>query len=224
MEESDMASLFLLIVGEVSGKAGAQAEFGRDPRHLEGDCGESRAGDESGPGGPGELSVRHQTRGASMAAMRFAYKQKTLTMALAAVFFVLCAVALFFRAASNDSGLILNGIIEMDQGSASIFYYVLAGLSAVMAAGGVFGFATSMGEPRFVVLDDTGVEIPGYAGRKPVRIAYDAITGLQPGGAYKQRWIYVVHRGGRQAIMGSMLANAGQLDEIGDLLAARVRR
>jgi len=159
-----------------------------------------------------------------MVAMRFAYKPKTLTMILAGVFFLLCAVVLFYRAASNDSGLILNGIIEMDQGSATIFYYVLAGLALAMAAGGVFGFVTSLGGPRFVALDDTGVEIPGNAGRKPVRIAYTAITGLQPGGAYKQRWVYVVHTGGRQAIMGSMLANGAQLDEIANLLAERVRR
>ncbi len=159
-----------------------------------------------------------------MAVMRFAYKPKTLTMILAGVFFLLCAVVLFYRAASNDSGLILNGIIHMDQGSATIFYYVLTGLAALMAAGGVFGFVVSLKGPRFLVLDDTGVEIPGNAGRKPVRIAYNAITGLQPGGAYKQRWIYVVHTGGRQAIMGSMLANAAQLDEIAKLLAERMPR
>lgn len=158
-----------------------------------------------------------------MAATRFAYKPKTLTMIMAGLFFLLCAVVLFFRAASNDAGLILNGIIEMDQGSATIFYYVLTVLAGLMAAGGVFGFVVSLGGPRFVVLDDTGVEIPGAAGRKSVRIAYNAITGLQPGGAHKQRWIYVVHTGGRQAIMGSMLANTAQLDEIANLLAERVR-
>lgn len=159
-----------------------------------------------------------------MTATRFAYKPKTLTMILAGLFFLLCAGVLFYSAATNDAGLILNGIIEMDQGSATMFYYVLAGLSLLMAAGGVFGFVTSLSGPRFVVLDDTGVEIPGTAGRKPVRIAYDAITGLQPGGAYKQRWLYVIHTGGRQAIMGSMLAKAAQLDEIANLLAERVRR
>lgn len=159
-----------------------------------------------------------------MAAMRFAYKPKTLTMILAGLFFLLCAIVLFYRAASNDSGLILNGIIHMDEGSATIFYYVLTGLAAIMAAGGVFGFVISLRGPRFVVLDDTSVEIPGNAGMKPVRIAYNAITGLQPGGAHKQRWIYVVHTGGRQAIMSSMLANAAQLDEIANQLAARMRR
>jgi hypothetical protein len=175
--------------------------------------------------GSPKQTIRSASDGeSSMTAMRFAYKPKTLTMLLAAAFFLLCAVVLFFRAASNDAGLILNGIIEMDQGGAGIFYYVLAGLSAAMAAGGAFVFATSLGEPRYVVLDDTSVEIPGHAGRKPVRIAYDAITDLQPGGAYRQRWVYVVHTGGRQAIMGSMLANKAQLDEIANLLAARVRR
>ena len=160
-----------------------------------------------------------------MAAMRFAYKPKTLTMLLAAaVLPALCDRPGSTRAATNDSGLILNGIIHMDEGSATIFYYVLTGLAAIMAAGGVFGFVMSARGPRFVVLDDTSVEIPGNAGMKPVRIAYNAITGLQPGGAYKQRWIYVVHTGGRQAIMSSMLANAAQLDEIANQLAARMRR
>lgn len=159
-----------------------------------------------------------------MAVTRFAYKPKSLTMILAGLFFLLCAIVLFFRAASNERGLILNGIIQMDQGSATIFYYVLTGLAALMAAGGVFGFIVSLKGPRFLVLDDTGVEIPGNAGRKPVRIAYDAITGLQPGGAYRQRWVYVVHTGGRQAIMGSMLANTAHLDDIAKLLAERMRR
>lgn len=159
-----------------------------------------------------------------MTVTRFAYKPKTLTMLLAGGFFALCAVVLVFRAASNDRGLILNGIINMDQGSATMFYYVLAGLGALMAAGGLVGFVQSLRGPGFVELDETGVSFPGNLGQKPVRIAYDAITQLQPGGAYKQRWLYIHHGGKRHAIMSSMLAKAGQLDEIEALLAQRIRR
>lgn len=158
-----------------------------------------------------------------MADVRFAYKPKTITMLLAALFFVLCAGGLFYAGATNDAGLTINGFIKLDQDKATVFYYVLAGLGILMAAGGAFAFLASLSGPRFVVLDDAGVEIPGTLGRKSVRIPYDAITGLQAGGAYKQRWIYVTHKGGKQAIMGSMLANVAQLDEIAELIAARVQ-
>ncbi len=159
-----------------------------------------------------------------MTDMRFAYKPKTLTMILAGGFFLLCAVALAFRAASNDRGLILNGIINLDQGGATTFYYVLAGLAALMSVGGFIGFVQSLKGPGFVVLDETGVGFPGNLGQKPVRIAYDAIKRLERGGAYRQRWLYIFHTGGRHAIMSSMLANAAQLDEIEALLAQRISR
>lgn len=158
-----------------------------------------------------------------MTVMRFAYKPKTLTMILAGGFFLACAVVLVFRAASNDRGLILNGIIDMDQAGATTFYYVLAGLAAVMSAGGIIGFVQSLKGPGFVVLDETGVAFPGNLGQKPVRIAYDAIKRLEQGGAYRQRWLYIFHTGGRHAIMSSMLAKAAQLDEIETLLAERMR-
>lgn len=158
-----------------------------------------------------------------MTVTRFAYKPKTLTMILAGGFFLLCAVALFYRAASNDRGLVLNGIITMDQAGATTFYFVLASLSAVMSVGGIVGFVQSLKGAGFVVLDDAGVGFPGNLGQKPVRIAYDAIKRIELGGAYRQRWLYIFHTGGRHAIMSSMLANAAQLDEIEALLAQRIR-
>jgi len=158
-----------------------------------------------------------------MTTLRFAYKPKSLTMALAAGFFLVCAVVLFLRAADNDRGLILNHIIEMDQGSTTLFFYVLAGLSALMAAGGVFGFVTSLRGEKFVVLDEAGVEFPGNVGQKPVRIPYASISRLEPGGVNRQRWLYIHHSGGRHAIMGSLLSNKAQLDEIAELIAARMR-
>ena len=144
-------------------------------------------------------------------------------MLLAAVFFLVATIVLIYAGATNDRGLILNRIFEMDAQGATTFFYVLAGLSAAMTAGGVFGLVMSAREPKFVVLDDTGVAFPGNLGQKPVRIAYSAINGLQPGGAYRQRWLYVLHTGGRHAIMGSMLADTAQLDQIAALLAARMR-
>lgn len=159
-----------------------------------------------------------------MTVTRFAYKPKTLTMILAGGFFALGAVVLAFRAASNDRGLILNGIINMDQGGATTFYYMLAGLGALMSVGGFIGFVHSLRGPKFVELDETGIAFPGNLGQKPVRIAYDAIKRLEQGGAYRQRWLYIFHTGGRHAIMSSMLANAGQLDEIEALLARRIPR
>ncbi|MEQ1780795.1 MAG: hypothetical protein ABMA14_05510 [Hyphomonadaceae bacterium] len=158
-----------------------------------------------------------------MAETRFAYKPKTHVMLLAAVFFLVASVVLIYAGATNDRGLILNHIIEMDEASATTFYYVLAGLSAAMTAGGVFGFVMSLRGAKFVVLDDASVEFPGNLGQKQVRIPYGAITGLQPGGAHRQRWVYILHAGGRHAIMGSMLANPAQLDEIASLIAARIR-
>ena len=158
-----------------------------------------------------------------MTIMRVAYKPKTLTMILAGGFFLLCAVVLVFRAASNDRGLILNGLINMDQGGATTFYYVLAGLGGVMSVGGFIGFVQSLRGPKFVELDETGVAFPGNLGQKPVHIAYDAIKRLEQGGAYRQRWLYIFHTGGQHAIMSSMLANAAQLDEIEALLAQRIR-
>lgn len=158
-----------------------------------------------------------------MAAVRYAYKPKTHVMVLATLFFAACAAGLFYAGFSNDRGLILNGIFKMDEGDAQIFYYVLSGVSVLMVIGGLYGFVMSARAPRYVVLDETGIEIPGGAGQKPVRIPYASIKGLEPGGAYKQRWLYVVHTGGRRAIMASMLEGKNTLDEIETQLIQRTK-
>jgi len=37
-----------------------------------------------------------------------------------------CAIALGFEASSNDRGVIINGIIELDTEQATVFYWVLS--------------------------------------------------------------------------------------------------
>jgi len=54
------------------------------------------------------------------------------------VFFAVCALVIAEEAATNDRGLILEGIFRFSPHGATVFYWVLAGLSALFVLAALF--------------------------------------------------------------------------------------
>ena len=56
-----------------------------------------------------------------METLRYHYRPKTWVMAPAGSFFAVCAAVLGYMVRDNDRGLLINGLISLDPGQASIF-------------------------------------------------------------------------------------------------------
>ena len=98
-----------------------------------------------------------------METLRFEYRPKPLTMALAALFFAACGAFMAHEAANNDRGLILNGVIELSARGATIFYVCLAAVSAVFVAGGLVGVIAGFVRPSYVTLTASELSAPAVA-------------------------------------------------------------
>lgn len=89
----------------------------------------------------------------------FVYKPKWKSLALAIVFFTVCAIALFHKASNNDRGLIIEEIITLSVSSATIFYYVLSAFAVLGVVFGVIGIVTSR-KIKYLIFTETEIRIP----------------------------------------------------------------
>jgi len=70
----------------------------------------------------------------TLATLSYPYKPKASSLVLACVFFGACALIMGGQAASNDEGLILNGVIHFSIYGATVFYWCVAGVSGAFVA------------------------------------------------------------------------------------------
>lgn len=160
-----------------------------------------------------------------METLRFEYRPKPLTMALAALFFAACGAFMAHEAANNDRGLILNGVIELSARGATIFFVCLVVLSAAFVAGGVAGVIAGFVRPSYVTLTASELSAPRSPfSRRPTIIPLADVQGLELQQVQGQRFLNVRHRGGKLSINRAFLPDATAFDALCEALAARVPR
>lgn len=159
-----------------------------------------------------------------METLRYDYKPKAWGMALAGFFFVGCGVILGKTALENHRGLVLNGIIQLDTGDATIFYWVLTAACALAVAAALFGIVDAFGAAQEVVLDETSITVPkGMFGRVPVTVRFTHITDVRIMEVNSQKMLMIHHPGGTLTLPHSMLPTREDFDELADALGARYR-
>jgi hypothetical protein len=145
-------------------------------------------------------------------------------MLLAVAFFGVAALGLARAAIKNDRGLIIDGLIALSQGGATIFFWVLAALSGVFVAVGLAGMLAGRSTPRFVRLTPAELSAPknGFA-RQPTSVRLGDIHDVYVQEIKRQRMLTIRHAGGSLTIMQSMLPGAGAFEELHDALIARLQ-
>ncbi len=151
------------------------------------------------------------------------YRHKWTMIVFCATFFSLCAAVLGVKAANNDRGLVINGLIELGPGGATLFYWVLTALCVgfvVIAALLAYLRLTVRMRLAFGV---TGMTVPSsHWTSEEKEIAYRDIVAVTEATVSGQRFLYVTHPGGKYTILASMLPSKAAFAEIRDFLAARV--
>ena len=109
---------------------------------------------------------------------RVPYRPRATPLILCGLFFCFCAVSLACRAATNDRGLILNGIITFSPYGASVFYWTLSASSGLFVVVAILAF-TGVRSSAFLELTADALLIPrGSLGRRPRRICYTEIVSI----------------------------------------------
>jgi hypothetical protein len=152
------------------------------------------------------------------------YKPKWTHIVFCALFFGLGAVVLGVKAASNDRGLIINGMIELGPDGATMFYWILCMCGVGFVAISAFLAYHRLTLHQRLTLGPAAVIFPEsrWSADEKV-IAYRDISALSTDRIHGQQFLYITHLRGTYTIMASMLPSKAAFDEVCEFLEDKVR-
>lgn len=141
-----------------------------------------------------------------METIRYDYKPKLWVIGLSGLFFAGCGVVLAKSALENDRGMIINGLITLDTGDASILLWVLTLFSVGFVLVALVGVVRALGAPQEVVLDARAITAPksGFS-RMLVTVPLLDVDNLQIVEIKSQKMLTIHHRHGKLTINRAML-------------------
>jgi hypothetical protein len=132
------------------------------------------------------------------------------------------AVMMLYKATHSRRGLVIEDLIHLDAGEARIFYFVVAGISALFAAAAMATMVRLHGGKVHVEIDDDGITVPGPALRpRSRRFAWAEITLARLSTVQRQVFVTIVGPAGKASVSKGLLTDA-EFDEIVAIIAARV--
>lgn len=156
--------------------------------------------------------------------LEFPYRPKAGPMLAAIAFFGVCTAIGAYAASTNDRGLVINGLIELETGGATTFWWCLTALAAAFVAAGAYGLYRGHTSDLSVRLDSTQLSAPrnGLA-RQATVVRLKDIQDVGVGAYGKQRWLTVAAPGANLHIAASMLPDEASFDRLHQALVSRLR-
>jgi hypothetical protein len=155
----------------------------------------------------------------------YPYRPSWRAIIFSALWFGLCAAFLGSEAAHNDQGLLINGIIGLGPGGATVFYWILTALSAGFVVISAFLAYHRLTFQQQLVFGPAVMTVPvSRWSRETQRIEYRSIEALSKTAVYGQQFLYITHPGGKYTLSMAMLPSKAVFAQISELLAARVRQ
>jgi hypothetical protein len=156
--------------------------------------------------------------------IRYDYQPKTLPLALAAAFCIGGAVLMAKFALDNDRGMIIDGLIRLDRGEATVFLWGVAGTCAVGLLIALAGLARSFGPAAQVVLDRHAISAPKSGFSRTIEtVRYAEISGLRLTQIRSHRFLELRHPRGKVTIACSMLPSEYDFDVLVETVRSRCR-
>jgi hypothetical protein len=155
---------------------------------------------------------------------QYDYRPKWTIIILTALFFGTCAFVLGASANSNDRGVIINGIIELSADSATVFYWVLAGLSiGFVVVAGLLAMMRLTVHQR-IALSETSITIPRSRwSSEEVEVPFGDIIELSASEVSGHRFLKIVYNGGKFTLAASMLSRKEDFNDICAALSQGVK-
>lgn len=153
----------------------------------------------------------------------FPLKRPTFMLGLGFVLFGASAAFFYYRATTNDRGLIINGIIEMGPGAADIFYAVFFVLSAIMSLAGLYLSIRLLQIKDFrIVIGEENVLVPPptlWKSFNEISIPLNSIVSVAQNG-----YALVIGTGDKNhSISAQWFSQYYPMAEVADAIIARVR-
>lgn len=136
-------------------------------------------------------------------------------LALGVIFFGAGALFMHHRAATNDRGLIINGLIELGVHGAKIFYWSLAALSAAFVVVCIFYGMPQLLIRRRITMDEDAITLParGFSAAH-YRIPWGEIESVSRSTYEKMTFLKIRHRGRRFSVNSTWLPSNGDIEII----------
>jgi hypothetical protein len=139
------------------------------------------------------------------------------------VFFAVCALVIAEEAATNDRGLILEGIFRFSPHGATVFYWMLAGLSALFVLAALFLAVARLSTDRYLQLESDAVILPhGFLQTKLSRVPYSSIATVSEVIVKGQKSLRLHTSSRKYAISASLLPSDHVYVQLRQLIAERV--
>jgi uncharacterized membrane protein YdbT with pleckstrin-like domain len=156
--------------------------------------------------------------------LEYPYRPNPRTMFVGIAFFGVAAAVLANTAATNDRGLILDGIITLGVEGATRFYGSLAFAAVLFAVAAALGLKAGRSNPRFVRLTATEISAPkNVFSRQPTVVPLDRIQGIDVQEIKKQRMLNIYHAQGSLTVVQSMLPGPAAFDELHGTLVSSLQ-
>ena len=144
-------------------------------------------------------------------------------MLLAGALFGVFGLGLGHEALTNDRGLLLNGVIELETSGATVFYWILTLVCLGFVVCGLGGVILGMTSRRTVVLGDNSLSTPGTAwSRRNTDIPLSNITDLAMQTLHGQQFLTIFHIGGKLSLVRSMFSSPAEFEEFAETLRDRL--
>ena len=157
-----------------------------------------------------------------MSELRIPYKPNKVIFILATSLFGVCAGIMGKVAATNDRGLILNGLLEFSPQGATIFYWVITAAALGFVVAGTLALVNSMFSNREIVVTNDSITSPKNGlSKQNVTVNFSDITGINMRTIQKTKILSIEHVGGKLSIPNSMLPSKASFEDLVSQLEAR---
>lgn len=157
-----------------------------------------------------------------MEILSYPYRPKPWVMLLVSIFFGAAALFMGRQALVNDRGLIINGLIHLEPGGATTFYWCVAAISAAFVAVGISAFFVGLLSSRRVILTGTDISAPKFGfSRKATAVNLSDIRSLSVQVIEGQRFLNIYHVNGKLAISASFLPDEAAFEQLCAAIAQR---
>lgn len=157
-----------------------------------------------------------------METLSYPYKPKPWGMLLGVLFFGAIAVYAGYSAWTNDRGLIINGLIRLERGGATNFYWGMAAASAAFVAVALPAFLLGLFSSHRVTLTGEEISAPRYAfSRGVTTVKLSDIKDLSVQVVQNYSFLYIQHPGGKLTINGSFLPDKAAFERLCSAIADR---
>lgn len=134
------------------------------------------------------------------------------------------AFAVGREALRNESGMVLNGVIEVGPRFVTGLHWAFCALGLAGLAVSAWAGFLRLAYDRRVAFGPAGVAIPAARwSPREVEIACRDIRECTVARVGSNRFLHIAHPGGTHTVMAAMLRSGAAFDEVCELLAAKVR-